>query len=273
MPNQQKDLNIVRALRQALDDGDQFVLHYQPQVSMSTNEVVGAEALLRWRLDERLINPAEFIPIAERAGLIGEIGEWVLNEACAQIRAWDRRNWLTDPEFKVTVNLSVRQFSAQLPAAIGRAIRGAGVEAWRLGLEITESFIASDDWIDLLTVIHGDGHSLSLDDFGTGYSCLSRLAKLPVNVIKIDRSFVTELGQSSRGDALVESIVSLSAKLGMQTIAEGVETRAQASCLMESGCGVAQGFLYSRPLSAADFAAFAWARVNQDTQGLVSPSR
>lgn len=248
---------IERGLRRALETGEGLLLHYQPQVNMHTGAVVGAEALLRWRHGSELVSPTEFIPVAEESGLIEEIGEWVLHEACAEAVRWQRLGLGQGKGIKVAVNLSVKQFSDRLVDVIHGALCDAGLSTELLGVEITESFLADERSQSLLQALHDTGLHLSIDDFGTGYSCLSRVSTLPLDTIKIDRAFVVDLGRSPGAAAVVQSVIGLAEKLGMSTVAEGVETQRQVDLLKALGCTVAQGYLFAKPLPAAEFVQFA----------------
>jgi EAL domain-containing protein (putative c-di-GMP-specific phosphodiesterase class I) len=253
----QRAMFIERQLAHAATTGEGLQLHYQPQVDMTSGAVVGAEALLRLRHGDEFIGPAEFIPIAEATGLISAIGDWVIREACAEAVRWKRAGLGDGDGIKVAVNLSVKQFSEDLPSRVQAVISESGLDPSLLGLEITESFLAGDVSMSLLQRLRATGLQLSMDDFGTGYSCLSRVTALPLNTIKLDRSFVIDLGRTDGAAAVVEAVVGLAAKLGMTTIAEGVETSQQAEILMALGCTVAQGYLFSRPVPSAEFVAFA----------------
>jgi EAL domain-containing protein (putative c-di-GMP-specific phosphodiesterase class I) len=250
---------IERGLRRALDSGEGLLLHYQPQVDMRTGAVVGAEALLRWRHETDLVSPTEFIPIAEESGLIEEIGAWVLREACAEAGSWQRLGLGQGKGIKVAVNLSVKQFSDRLIDVIHGVLCDTGLGTELLGIEITESFLADDRSQGLLQALHDTGLHISIDDFGTGYSCLSRVSKLPLDTIKIDRAFVSDLARSPGAAAVVQSVISLAEKLGMSTIAEGVETQRQVDLLRSFGCNVAQGYLFAKPLPPTEFVQFALA--------------
>lgn len=250
-------LLIQRGLRRALDAGEGLLLEYQPQVHMLTGAVIGAEALLRWQHGAELVSPMEFIPVAEESGLIEEIGTWVIREACAEARRWHKLGLGQGQGIRVSVNLSVKQFSDHLADVIHGVLCDTGLKTELLGVEITESFLAEDHSQGLLQLLHDTGIHLSIDDFGTGYSCLSRACALPLDTIKIDRSFVTNLGRSDGAAAVVQTIISMAEKLKMSTIAEGVETQAQADLLTGLGCSVAQGFLYAKPMPASAFIQFA----------------
>lgn len=243
---------IERGLRQALKDERGLLLHYQPQVDMHTGEVLGAEALLRWEFNGSLVQPTEFIPVAEALGLIVPIGEWVLREACREAKRWQLLGLGGDRGMPVGVNLSVKQFSDSLPDQIHSILCDTGLSTNMLGLEITESFLVGDTSLDILQSLRDSGIHLSIDDFGTGYSCLAQLKDLPLDTLKIDRSFVKDLGLY-RDSAVTETIIDLARKLRLTMLAEGVETEAQAEALKNLGCSVAQGFLYSKPLPGNEF--------------------
>jgi EAL domain-containing protein (putative c-di-GMP-specific phosphodiesterase class I) len=235
-------------LRGALEAGE-FHLVYQPQIRLGTGELTGFEALLRWNSAKRgSIGPAEFIPIAEETGLIVPIGEWVLRTACATAAQW--------PSFvRIAINLSPVQFRTRgLAAMVTSALAATGLAPDRLELEITESALLQDDaaTIAILHQLRALGIRVSMDDFGIGYSSLSYLRKFPFDKIKIDRSFVGTLGESSGSEAIVRTIASLGANLGMETTAEGIETPEQLELVRQAGCTEAQGFHFSRPCAAPD---------------------
>jgi diguanylate cyclase (GGDEF)-like protein len=236
-------------LRLAFRNGE-FELFYQPLVRLSDGSLSGFEALIRWRHPERgLVPPGEFIAIAEEIGLIVPLGEWVLREACRQAAGW--------PDgLKVAVNLSSEQFKAgpALAGTVVEALAAAGLPPPRLELEITESVLLAES-IETLTTLHNLrslGLSVSLDDFGTGYSSLSYLRKFPFDKIKIDQSFVREMSKSEDCTAIVRAVADLARTLGMATVAEGIETPDQMSALRDLGCTEGQGYLFSRPLPAAE---------------------
>jgi EAL domain-containing protein (putative c-di-GMP-specific phosphodiesterase class I) len=240
-------------LRQALDKR-QFELFYQPEVELTTRRIVGLEALIRWRHPERgLISPMDFIPLAETSGLILPIGDWGLSEACSQIQRWCRE----DPENsapRVCVNLSARQFAREgLSDHVEALLRQTGVPSRLLGLEMTESSLISDNGtpLEVLIDLRRLGVSLLMDDFGTGYSSLHHLHSLPFDVLKIDRSFVSRMtGGGEQPLQIVRTIVELARVLGMDVVAEGIETLEQYALLREIGCRFGQGFLFSRPVTA-----------------------
>ena len=249
-------LLLENALRRALDRGE-LQLHYQPQWSLLDGRVVGAEALLRWKHpDLGWVSPAEFIPIAESSGLITSIGEWVLRTALSQLKAWTDGGMAP---ITMAVNLSAVQFRQKnLPELIGEVLQATGIAAQRLELELTES-VASDDpanAVSMMNKLHAFGVRMSIDDFGTGYSSLSYLKQFKVYKLKIDQSFVRRLTDDPDDQAIVSAIINLARNLGMQTIAEGVETESQMEYLRRNGCDEIQGYWFSRPLTADRFLAF-----------------
>jgi diguanylate cyclase (GGDEF)-like protein/PAS domain S-box-containing protein len=245
-------LQIETDLRRAITRKE-FFLNYQPIVDLETGKVASFEALVRWRHPERgLVMPNEFVPVAEETGLIVPLGLWVLNEACRQMRSWQRLG-LAGEHVTVSVNLSSRQFSqADLIEQISSALRDSGLGPESLKLEITESMVMEniDTAIDMLAQLRHLGVGLSIDDFGTGYSSLSYLHRFPIDTLKIDRSFVTQMTDNAENAEIVRTIVTLACSLGMNVIAEGVETREQLSRLSSLGCDYGQGYLFSRPVGA-----------------------
>jgi len=243
-------------LRRALE-GKQFLLHYQPQVDLNTGRITGAEALIRWRHPERgLVSPAQFIPIAEERGLIVPIGEWVLQEACRQNKEWQEAGL---PSISVAVNLSALQFQkSNLAQEVARILRGCGLAAEHLELELTESAIMrdADRTIAMMHALKGIGTTLSLDDFGTGHSSLSQLKRLPIDKLKIDQSFVRGLPDDADDLAISSAIVAMGKAMKQTVIAEGVETRAQREVLQSLRCDEIQGYLVAKPMPSADFARF-----------------
>jgi EAL domain-containing protein (putative c-di-GMP-specific phosphodiesterase class I) len=235
-------------LRRALEAGE-FHLVFQPQIRLGTSELTGFEALLRWNSATRgAISPADFIPIAEETGLIVPLGEWVLRSACATAVKWPGH-------IKIAVNLSPVQFRARgLVAMVTSALAGAGLDPRRLELEVTETALLEDDeaTVAILHQLRKLGVRVSLDDFGVGYSSLGYLRKFPFDMIKIDRSFVGTLGFSQESAAIIRTIASLGANLGVETTAEGVETAEQLELVRDAGCTAVQGFYFSKPCSAAD---------------------
>ena len=248
-------LDLDQRLRQALE-AERFVVHYQPEVDLTTGRILGAEALLRWDDGERLVSAAEFIDLVEETGLIVPIGAWVLGEACRQGAEWMRR-W-PDRDLMLRVNLSARQLDEpDLVATVSSALELAGLPPSRLCLEITETALMAnaEDSRRLLVALHELGVTLAVDDFGTGYSSLSYLKLFPVAVLKIDRSFVDGIPGDAEDTAIVTTIVRLAESLGMDVTAEGIETAEQAATLTEIGCHRGQGFHYARPMPPDDFTA------------------
>lgn len=257
-------------LHKAIKEGHGLVLHYQPQIDTLTGRVLGAEALLRWEDNGALIHPDEFIPVAEGSGLIVEMGEWVLREACHEAKRWESLGLGGEQGLTIGVNLSVKQFSDSLPDMVHGVLCDTGLSTKRLGLEITESFLVREESRSVLHALRSSGVHLSIDDFGTGYSCLSQLQELPLNTIKIDRSFVMHLEPGGVPSPVIETIINLARELGMTTIAEGVETEYQAQALRKMGCSVFQGFLYSKALPADDFVQFVNNSMRGNTHALQS---
>lgn len=229
----------------------QFVLHYQPEVDLATRRIIGLEALIRWNHPERgLVPPSDFIPFAEENGAILPIGDWGLEEACAQIQRWSSE----DPRhrsLRVCVNLSARQFAREgLTDHVEALLQQAGIASHQLGLEMTESSLIPDKdmAIEVLGGLHRLGVSLLMDDFGTGYSSLNHLNSLPFDVLKIDRSFVSRMTQGDQPLQIVRTIIELARVLGMDVVAEGIETPEQYGLLRKLGCRYGQGYLFSPPL-------------------------
>ncbi|CDH43353.1 bifunctional diguanylate cyclase/phosphodiesterase [Candidatus Contendibacter odensensis] len=247
-------LQLETDLRHALERNE-LLLHYQPQIDLRIDRIVGVEALLRWQHPERgLVSPGQFIPIAEDSGLIVPIGEWVMREACRQIHAWQQAGL---PRITVAVNLSALQFQrTDLLDAVNQALTECGLAPEWLELELTESILIQDTDNALRTVrqLRAMGLRLSIDDFGTGYSSLSYLQKLAVHTLKIDQSFVRGLASDADSAAIVRAVVQLAHSLKLNTIAEGVETDFQLAFLRNQGCDQVQGYYFSRPLPAVEFA-------------------
>ncbi len=246
-------LEMQTSLRNAVEH-EQFELLYQPKVDLVSGQIAGMEALLRVK-DEQggLSLPENFIKVAEETGLIVKIGEWVMREACRFNRALQERGL---PVMRVAINLSARQLTRyDLVRAVQHALSEAGLPPQCLELELTESMVMGDpeSVIAILAQLQALGINLSIDDFGTGYSSLSYLKRFPVTSLKIDQSFVHELGQDENASAIVKAVISLGHSLDMKVIAEGVETETQMSFLVENGCDAMQGYLFSRPLSGAEF--------------------
>ncbi|MGZ4755785.1 MAG: putative bifunctional diguanylate cyclase/phosphodiesterase [Acidimicrobiia bacterium] len=250
-------LDFEAEFRDALLSG-QFVVHYQPTVRMATGAVCGFEALVRWQHPDRgLLAPADFIPIAEETGLIVELGRWVLNQACGQARIWQRANPGLD--LGIAVNLSPRQFrDPRLIDDVAAVLVGSGLAPHALTLEITESVLLDDREaaVACLFRLKVLGVRVALDDFGTGYSSLGRLRELPIDVLKIDKAFIDGVATDTESTGLVEAILQMAATLSLDTIAEGVEQLDQAQQLAALGSQLVQGYLYSRPLPAAQIPEF-----------------
>lgn len=249
-------LDIEHSLRRALDN-DEFELHYQPVIDIAENRIYGAEVLLRWRHNKHgYISPERFIPIAEETNLILPIGEWVLRTAIRQLAQWQQQNGIA---MVLCINLSARQFHQNgLAQMLAGVLEQEAVAPQRLELEITES-ILMDDQRETMALMHhfnDMGIKLSVDDFGTGYSSLSYLRHLPINKLKIDRSFVRDIPYNSDDATVAAAIVSLARALDLKVVAEGVETQEQLDFIRAAGCHAVQGFYYSRALTAADFLAY-----------------
>ena len=257
---------LVTALRYALEL-DQLEVYYQPQASVQNGQILGAEALLRWKHDELgVISPQEFIPVAEYSGLIMPIGEWVLRQAVRQTRAWMDEGL---QPLVVAVNLSGHAIPACRPAATGGThLDEEGLPPEYLELELTEGVAMSDPQtaIAMMDQLHERGVRMALDDFGTGYSSLSQLKKFKVYMLKIDQSFVRDISTDPEDKAIVGAVIQMAASLGLQTIAEGVETDHQLEFLREQGCNQVQGYHCSRPLTAEKFAIFVRERASQLAQ-------
>jgi diguanylate cyclase (GGDEF)-like protein/PAS domain S-box-containing protein len=256
------DTNAAMLYRLALENSmrwaierNEFVLDYQPQMDIPSGEIHGTEALIRWQHPEfGLIAPAQFIPLAEETGLIVTIGEWVLRTACTQAKAWD----LAGMPMRISVNLSARQFQqGDLAERIGNILRQTGLSPALLEVELTEGILMEDtvQTGTILNQLHGMGVQISIDDFGTGYSSLSYLKRLPIQLLKIDQSFVRDINTDPDDRAIVTAVIALAHSLKLKVVAEGVETQEQLSFLQEHGCDIIQGYLYSRPVSGEEVGA------------------
>jgi EAL domain-containing protein (putative c-di-GMP-specific phosphodiesterase class I) len=247
-------VTIKRELRYALEQ-EQFTLYYQPKYIIATGQLVGVEALMRWRHPQKgLIFPAEFIPIAAENSLILSIGEWGLREACRQVRSWQDQGMGLLP---VSVNLSSKQFQDRgLLGLVIRTLEKNQIEPELLEIEITENIIMDnpDDAAQLLRDIREIGVRIAVDDFGTGYSSLAYIKKFPVNTLKIDQVFVTDIVHDAHDEAIVASILSMAASLNLKVVAEGVETKEQLELLRKMGCEEVQGYYLSKPLPAEKIA-------------------
>jgi len=242
-------------LREALQRAE-FVLYYQPQLCVADQRLVGVEALLRWRHPQRgLADPSEFIEFAETHGLIGEIGQYVLREACRQSKAWQDAGLAPLP---IAVNVSAAQFQRRdLVAEVARVLEDTGLEGRWLELELTESMLLDKDVVgEALAGLRALGVRIAIDDFGTGYSSLSYLNQLPVDKLKIDRSFIDDLGVDADERAIAIAIINLAKTLKLTVLAEGVERQEQLEFLRAHGCDEYQGYLAGAPLAAEEFGAF-----------------
>jgi diguanylate cyclase (GGDEF)-like protein/PAS domain S-box-containing protein len=250
-------LSMESALFRAIER-DELLLHYQPLVSTKTGRIVGVEALARWQHPELgLVPPSVFIPLAERTGLIGEIGDWVLMTACEQLAEWDRQDLRG---LTVSVNISGRQFSeGALVAAVKKTIQRTGVSPACLELEVTETLLMenTDHSQSTIRELKALGVSIALDDFGIGYSSLSYLQQFNLDTLKVDRAFTSEMLTSPQSQAIVRATFDIAKALDLRTVAEGIESRAQASFLAELGCDILQGYYFAKPMPAAELLAFA----------------
>jgi len=251
-------LELENDLRRAIEQ-EEFVVHYQPIISLETDEVWGLEALVRWEHPERgLLDPDKFVPIAEESGLVVPMGEAVLEEACRRAKGWQEER-LHVPPLVMSVNLSARQISRpDLAETVEGVLRRTGFEGNCLCLDVTETVYVRvlEGNTQALDRLRNMGVRISIDDFGTGYSSLSYLKRLPADALKIDKSFVKGLGEDVEDTAIVRMVIELAHTLGVEVIAEGVESRAQAALLAEMGCDMGQGYLFARPLppeAAAEF--------------------
>jgi EAL domain-containing protein (putative c-di-GMP-specific phosphodiesterase class I) len=238
-------------LREALEQG-QFVLYYQPEIDLVTRKIVGLEALIRWVHPERgLITPMDFIPLAEESGLILPIGDWGLAEACSQIQKWCQED-IRHGSLRVCVNLSARQFSRKgLADHVEALLMQSGISSRQLGLEMTESSLIPNvrTATEVLGSLRRLGVSLLMDDFGTGYSSLNHLHSFPFDVLKIDRSFVGRMTEGEQPLQIVRTIIELARVMGMDVVAEGIETYEQYRQLREMRCRFGQGYLFARPMT------------------------
>ncbi len=251
-----RHLELVNALRYALERNQLHVV-YQPQMSLITGKIIGSEALLRWTHPELgSISPAEFIPVAEETGLILAIGEWVLRSAVSQTKAWHEQGWA---DLSIAVNLSAIQFRhTDLPGTVSRILQESQLAATYLELELTEGVAMIDPpgAIAIMNDLHLRGVRMSIDDFGTGYSSLSYLKKFKVSKLKIDQSFVRDINSDPEDKAIVSAVISMAKSLGLQTIAEGVETEEQLTFIHQQHCDEVQGYYFARPLAPVQFAQF-----------------
>jgi EAL domain-containing protein (putative c-di-GMP-specific phosphodiesterase class I) len=264
-------LEVEAELRRALERGELRV-HYQPIVALDTGAMVEVEALARWEHPERgLLPPSVFIQLAEDCGLIEELGRWVLTEACAQTSRWQAEHPRHEP-LGVSVNVSPRQLrDPRIVDDVARALRATALSPGCLTLEITEGAMMQDTDVALvhLTALKALGVRLAVDDFGTGYSSLSYLQRFPIDVLKIDRSFVLGINRGAEESALARAIVRLAQTLHLVAVAEGVENEAQATLLRKLGCQLAQGYLFASPGPASDISDILAASARGDRARLV----
>jgi EAL domain-containing protein (putative c-di-GMP-specific phosphodiesterase class I) len=242
-------VRVEQALRGALQRGELSV-HFQPIIGLDTDELDGFEALMRWNSPEiGAVSPIEFIPIAEETGMIVEMGSWLLRESARQLAVWLAGRDPLAPPLHVSVNVAVRQLrDGSLVTLVDDVLRETGLPASALWLEITESGVMEDIESALLTLnaLRALGVTLCVDDFGTGYSSLSYLHRLPVGIVKIDRSFVTGVGERGANEPIVRAVLAMTRAMGQRVVAEGVETAVQRDWLRAQGCDLAQGWLYGK---------------------------
>ena len=234
---------------------NQFDIYYQPKVSLSRERIVGFEALMRWSDPNWAhVGPAEFIPVAEDCGLIVQMGDWMLRRACLQMLEWQSR-YGELAGASIAVNISARQLSApNFAVSVERLLHETGIPPWAVELELTESTVMEDPdfGIAVLRDIHALGVRLSIDDFGTGYSSLSYLQRLPIDVLKIDRCFVSDLGETESASSIIEAVLGLSSSLGLVNVAEGVGTPEQIRYFHGSHCDIIQGYYFNKPLAVSE---------------------
>ncbi len=247
-------LALESGLRRSLERNE-FVLYYQAKVETKTGRITGAEALVRWQHPELgLVSPVHFIPLAEESGLIVPLSQWVMKEALAQSRRWQK---LGLPPMRISINLSARQFvDEDLMTDTIHALQDAGVEPTLLELEITESMMMNntEKTIQMLEELRRMGIQIAIDDFGIGYSSLSHLKQFPIDILKIDRSFIKDIPGDKADEAITDAIIAMSKSLKIKVVAEGVETVEQLQFLRARGCDEIQGYFFSRPVAAAEFA-------------------
>jgi len=271
-----KSLQLETELRHAIES-EELVLHYQPEVDLASNRIIGFEALVRWMHPERgMISPSEFIPIAEETGLILQLGEWGLTSACQQVLAWSALGGDAF-DLRVSVNLSAREFGQpDLIERVTRILEKTGVTGKNLSLEMTESSLMHDSDAALTTMQHlrGLGIGLHMDDFGTGYSSLNHLHRFPFDTLKIDRSFVMRMTQQRESHEIVNTIVNLARSLKMNVVAEGIETADQLAWLRSLGCHFGQGYYFAKPLAADAISTMiaAGAQSGMSALGLTTPA-
>jgi diguanylate cyclase (GGDEF)-like protein/PAS domain S-box-containing protein len=250
-------LALVSDLRAALVSGDQLELHYQTQHHPGSAELTGMEALLRWRHPrDGMISPGEFIPLAERHGLMAELGTWVIEKACAQQAHWQNSAM---PKVTIWINISALQlFQGDLESQLAGCLKRYRLRPAQIGLELTESVLLDERAGDMgprLKALRDQGFPIAIDDFGTGYSSLGYLKRLPVDKVKLDRAFIRELPESQADSAIVKAVLAMAEGMGLDVVAEGVETKAQCQFLVDAGCGIVQGFYFARPLPVPELEA------------------
>jgi EAL domain-containing protein (putative c-di-GMP-specific phosphodiesterase class I) len=244
-------LSMAGRLRTAIERGDGLVLHYQPLVRLDSAEIIGAEALIRWQDGERLVPPADFLPLAERTGLMAPLSDWVIAQACRQAKHWRDRKL----DLYVSINLPPSFWQPTAMRHVLATVESFGLNPDRLMIEITESAMMVDSRTSMepvLDELHARGLRLAIDDFGSGHSSLSRLNQMRVSTLKIDRSFVGDLPEDRNSAVLVSSIIQLARNLGLEPLAEGIETEEQRAFFLEHGCELGQGFHFSRPVKATE---------------------
>ncbi|MCC5881820.1 MAG: EAL domain-containing protein [Halomonas sp.] len=261
---------LVYSLRDALANGEQLELHYQTQHRIMDGAVVGMEALLRWRHPEHgMVSPADFIPLAERHGLMGPLGNWVIDEALAQMARWRE---LGMPQLPVWINISaIQMFQGELENALASSLARHAIEPSQLGLELTESVLLDEragDIVPRLEALRAKGHRIAIDDFGMGYSSLSYLKNLPLDKLKLDRAFIRSLPDDPADAAIVSAVLAMARGLGLDVVAEGVETHGQLEFLQQAGCRLVQGFLYARP-GPAEVIEAQWQALKTESSGMM----
>jgi EAL domain-containing protein (putative c-di-GMP-specific phosphodiesterase class I) len=231
------------------------LLHYQPKVNLDTGEITGVEALIRWQQPERgVVPPSQFVPVAEECGLIVQIGRWALHEACRQAREWQDAGL---PFKRISVNVSAAEFRAKtFVEVVSTTLRETGLEARYLDLELTESVLMQDaeTAAAILHALKMVGVHIAVDDFGTGFSSLSYLRQFPIDILKIDKSFIHQITSDPNDSTIVSAIIDMGKNLKQRVIAEGIETQEQRAFLQARHCAEGQGYLFSRPLAAVQFA-------------------
>ena len=257
-------LSVEGDLRRAIEQGE-LILHFQPQVEIASQQIRGVEALVRWKHPIRgMISPAEFIPVAERSGLITKLGEWVLREACTQLREWQLRGF---PPIRMSINVSAIQFhQSDFVPILKSVLEECAVDPTCIELELTESVLMQnvETVLEILREIRSLGVSLAIDDFGTGFSSLNYLRLFPINRLKIDQSFVRDIEHTPANESITRAIIALAASLSLDIVAEGIEKTTEKAVLENLGCREGQGYFFARPLSASDVTAWIAANHSQN---------